>query len=258
MNVPLRALGWAIRFFWIITLAFAVTCAYSATLINVGFGEPTPMFDGDSFGMTLPILLNNGGYYSISGLNITTSIIDAQNSSISDASSYIAQISPQEELTILHNVSFDVGQILTREEYLFEDSEITMIGSVHLSYANLIPFGFKGNAPIQWGAPLFNFTVGTPQYVPYDLTRLRVNVPVSFQNHSPYFSVTGNIRVEIFNDRDQLLVGDTISVDVPSGNAYNGEFETIVDAARFTGSGQILVYFETAMFDYGPMVVNYG
>jgi hypothetical protein len=258
MNVPLRALAWAIRFFWIITLAFAVTCAYSATLINVDFGEPTSMFDGHSLGMTLPIFLNNRGYYGINGLNFTTSIVDAQHHSISEASSYIAQVSPQEELTLLHNISLDVGQVLTREKYLFEDSNLTLISSAYLSYANLVPVGLEGSTPIQWGAPLFNFTVGTPQNMHYDLTRLQVSAPVSFENHSPYFNVTGTIRIEILNDRGQLLGGDTTAIDVPSGNAYSGEFETIVEAARFTGSGQILVHFETEMFDYGPLVVNYG
>jgi hypothetical protein len=258
MNVPLRALSWAIRFFWLITLAFAVTCVYSATLISVEFGESTPAFDEASFRVTLPITLDNRGYYSISDLNFTTTIADDVNSSGSEASSFVPEIPPQSETTILHNVSLDMSSILTQADYLFNDSDLTLHGSISLSYASLIPFGFEASTAIPWGAPLFNLTVGTPEYSPYDAVSLRARLPISFQNHSPYLSVTGTIHVEIFDSRNQLLGEDTIFVDVPSNTAYDGAFETLVNAATVTRGGEVHVSFETEMFDYGPVVISYG
>jgi len=258
MNVPLRALSWATRFFWIIILAFAITAAYSATLIRVNFGESLVTFTEEGSTVTLPIIFNNKGYYNIADLNVTTLIADCENRQISRATTYVAQISPQNNATIFHNVTFDSNEILTHEDYLFNDSNFILYGSVYLNYANLIPFGFEANTTIPWGAPLFNFTAGFPEYSTYNTTHLRVNVPINFQNHSPYFSVTGNIRVEILNNRHQLLGIGTVSVNVPSNTIYNDVIETLVNPAMVTERGQIRVYVETEMFDYGPMVVNYG
>jgi hypothetical protein len=258
MNVPLRALSWAIRFFWLITLAFAVTCVYSATLINVEFGEPTPSSDESGFHVTFPITLDNRGYYSIADLNLTTTIADNENSSMSEATSHVPDIQPQSEITILHNVSLDLRSILTKADYLFNDSDLTLHASISLSYADLIPFGLEADTAIPWGAPLFNLTVGTPEYSSYDAVSLRASLPISFQNHSPYLSVTGTVHVEVLNSRNQLLGEDAVFVDVPSNTAYNGEFETLVNAATITHGAEIRVYFETEMFDYGPVVINYG
>ena len=258
MNVSLRALSWVTRFFWIIALAFAVTCVYSATLIRVNFGEPIMTSTEEDFTVTLPILFDNNGYYNIADFNVTTLIADYENRQISKATTYIAQIPPKNSATVFHNVSFNLDEIIIQEDYLFNDSNFTLYGSINLNYANLIPFGFEANKTIPWGAPLFNFTSGTPEYSTYNATHLRVNVPIGFQNHSPYFSVTGTIRIEILNDRHQLIGEGTTSLDVPSNAIYDGAIETLVNAAMVTERGQIRVYIETEMFNYGPMVVNYG
>lgn len=258
MNVPLRALSWAVRFFWIIALAFAVTCVYSATLIRANFGEPTMTSTDENLTVTLPVVFDNKGYYNIADLNITTSIADYENRQISNATTYIAQIPAKNNATVFNNVTFNLNEIMMLTDYLFNDSNFTLYGSIRLNYANLIPFGFDANRTIPWGAPLFNFTIGIPEYTAYNITHLRVNVPISFQNHTPYFDVTGNIRVEILNNGRQLLGEGTVSVDVPSNAIYSGEMETLVNAAMITGRGQVRVYIETEMFNYGPMVINYG
>lgn len=258
MNVPLRALSWVTRFFWIIALAFAVTCAYSATLIRANFGEPAVTSTEKDFTITLPIIFDNRGYYNIADFNVTTSIADYENRQISKATTYIAQIPPQNNANIFHNVSFNQNEIVTRADYLFNDSNFTLYGSIHLNYASLIPFRVETNKTIPWGAPLFNFTIGIPAYSAYDTAHLRTKVPITFQNHSPYFSVTGTIQVEIFNDRGQLIGENTPSIDVPSNTDYDDKVGMLVNTGMFTGRGQIRVNIRTEIFDYGPMVINYG
>ncbi len=258
MNVALRALSWAIRFFWIITLAFAVTCVYSATLIRVNIGEPTMTSNGEEFQVMLPVFFDNKGYYSIADLNVTTLIADAETNQISKAMTYIAQIPPQKNATVFHNVSLSIGQIIAHADYLFNDSNLTVHGMVHLNYASVVPLGVETNKTIPWGAPLSNFTIGIPTYSPYNSTHFTADVPISFQNNSPYFSVTGTLRVEIFNDEHQPLGSGVVPVDVLSSDIYNGGTETLINAASLTERGQIHVYAETGMFNYGPLVMNFG
>ena len=83
MNVPLRALSWAVRFFWIIAIAFAVACVYSATLVNVDFGEPRSTHSGTDITLTVPIELDNDGYFNIADLNVTTVIEDSTGNQVS-------------------------------------------------------------------------------------------------------------------------------------------------------------------------------
>jgi len=213
---------------------------------------------GEDVAVTLPIIIDNRGYYAISDLNITTFITSLENSQASKSSTYVSQIPPQGNTTILHNVNLDLNEILARADYLFNDSDLTLFGSVRLNYATLIPFELDTNITLPWGAPLFNFTPGAPEYQAYNATHLRANVPISFQNHSPYISVTGTIRIDIFNDRNQLLGTGIVMVDVPSDAAYSGEIQTMINAAGATGRGEFHVYFETASFNYGPVVINYG
>lgn len=257
MNVPLRAISWAVRFFWLITLAFAVTCAYSATLIRLNFGQPLVQDRQEDLRITLPLALENNGYYTIDDLNIT-SIIMHNTTHISKGTSRVISISPQTHSTILHNVSLNINELVADEYYLFNDADLVLWGSISLNYAHLIPFRLEGNSSIPWGAPLFNLTIGTIGYTRYNLTHAQANVPIAFQNHSPYFSVVGDIQIQIFTDRNQAAGEGTVAVDVPAGCPYAGQIEALMPIAPAAHSGQIHVYFKTATFSYGPLVVNYG
>ena len=257
MNVPLRAISWAIRFFWLITFAFAVTCAYSATLIRIDFGQPLVQDSQEDLRITLPLAFENNGYYTIDDLNIT-SIIMHNTTRISKGTSHVMSISPQTHSAILHNVSLNVNELVADEYYLFNDADLVLRGSISLNYAHLIPFKLEGNSSIPWGAPLFNFTIGMIKYTRYNLTHSRANIPIAFQNHSPYFSVVGDIQIQILTDRNQTAGEGTVAVDVPAGRPYTGQIEALMQITPAAPSGQIHVYFKTATFSHGPLVVNYG
>ena len=257
MDVPLRALSWATRFFWIIALAFAATCIYSASLIRVGFGEPSVEFL-DEFTVTLPVTFENGGYYDIADLNITTIILDNERRQLSIGTTHRDHIFPQENATVFHNVGLDLDWMMTQPSLLFEDSNLTLQGSINLRYANLIPFGFESNSSIPWGAPLSNFTVTGPMYSPYNQTHLRVEVPISFDNHSPYIEIAGTLQAQLFDDQAQLIGRNTTLVDVPSYESYDGQIEMFVDTSIVTNRGQIHVFVETEMLSYGPLVIDFG
>lgn len=261
MNVPLRALSWATRLFWIIAFVFVVTCAYSATLIQVDFGEPMVNLGEKDNMLTLPIIFDNKGYYNIADLNVTTTIFDSYDQSISKDTTIIPKIASKNNATILHNASFNLDSVSIRRagaNWLFDDSNFTIYTHVRLDYADIIPFGLELNSSIPWGAPLSNFTVGTLEYAMVNTTHLNVKVPVSFQNHSPYFNVTGTMRFNVLNDEQQPLVGGRSSIHVPSNSFYSEIMETYVDAAVAMEIEQINFYFDTEIFSYGPIMIGVG
>lgn len=258
MKVSLKALGWAIRFFWIITLAFAITCVYSVTLIQASFGEPNMILNESELNIELPITFNNGGYYSLTNFNLTSLIIDDQQSQIGRATSFFTKIGPKENMTFHHDINLNITETLKYTYHLFNDSSLTLNGLGQLVYAGMIPFSFEANITIPWGAPLNNFTIHDPSFSLHNATHVRLNVPISFQNHSPYFGVLGSMHIEIANNRDQLVGTDTISLDVPSTANYVGQIELLIDTILVTSNGEIRVSFETNSFNYGPLVMSYG
>ena len=157
-------MSWATRFFWLLALAVTITCVYSVTLIQIGFGEPMINLTEEHLSITLPITIGNEGYYIIAGLNVTTLLLDNENNQISEATTYVSQIPPQNNATILHNISLPLDEIMTNMEYLFDDSNFTLLGSAQLNYANLVPLSLETNTTIPWGAPLYNFATGDPTF----------------------------------------------------------------------------------------------
>lgn len=251
-------MSWAIRFFWIIALAVTITCIYSVTQIQLGFAEPTINLTEENITVTLPITLGNKGYYSIIDLNVTTSISDVQDNKISEATTYIPQISPQDNSTLLHNITIPLQEIMANTDYLFNDSNFILHGLVQLEYANLIPFSLETNTTIPWGAPLYNLTIGDPTYSVYNASHLAVRVPINFCNNSPYFSVTGDIRIEFLNSNHQVIGEAIMFMDVPSGTSYYGQLEVAINAISITGIEEAHLYIETATFNYGPIVISLG
>jgi hypothetical protein len=258
MKVSLRAMSWATRFFWIIALAVTITCIYSVTQIQLGFAEPAINLTEETMTITLPITLGNNGYYSIVDLNITTSISDVQDNEISEATTYIPQIPPQENSTILHNITIPLQEIIINTDYLFNDSNFTLHGLAQLEYANLVPFSLETNTTIPWGAPLYNLTVGDPTYSVYNVSHLVVRVPINFDNHSLYFSVTGDLRIEFLNSDHQVIGEAVMFMDVPSGTSYYGQFEAVINTMSIIGIEEAHLYLETSMFNYGPIVIGFG
>jgi hypothetical protein len=258
MHVSLRALAWATRFFWIIALAFAITCVYSVTLMRVNFGQPTMTYGQNVAHVTLPIQFDNGGYYTLTDLNVTTILMDSRNLQIGVSTSYLDQIPPQENFTLQHHASLDQSRILGHTDYLFNDSVFSLCVSGQLKYAGLIPFGFQANTTLPWGAPLHNLSIDDFSYVAHNITHVRLTTFVHFENHSPYFPVAGNLNVEILNNVNRTLGVSDVNLNVQSNEAYSGEVELLVLRDGITLAGQVQLTFETSLFNYGPVVINYG
>ncbi len=258
MKVSMRALNWALRFFWIISIAFGITCAYSATLIRVNFSQPFVQASELSVTICLPIVLHNRGYYKLVDLRAATTVFDCQENQISIGTSQISEILPEEYLAFSHNLSISLSAVLARSEYLFNDSSFTIRGSLQSSLASLVPVRFETKITSPWGAPLYGFDVGLPAFVFRNLTHSMMTIPLSFENHSTYFNVTGRMRILAFDDMYRCVGESVVSMDVASNSVYVGEAQMLVDPNLATQTGQIQVFVETEAFNYGPVVSHYG
>jgi hypothetical protein len=256
-------LGIATSIFWVLLIGFIVLAAYSLKDLSFGFGEPQfTVTPNHELFFSLPMYIDNRGYYSLKSFNITTVFSDAEGSEISNASTFVPAIPQGKNVTILHNVTLSIDNLFEKEEqYLFSDGNLTASVTAGLNFVDLIPVQLSTNITYPWGAPFYNFVLGQPSYNSYDSTQSRATVPLSFENHAA-FDLAGNIRVELYGGENSLLGESQTAFNVPRGAHYAGtlEFKVPLNVASSSAaqSGHFNVYFSTSLFEYGPVVIPYG
>ncbi|MFB0501231.1 MAG: hypothetical protein ACETVP_02060 [Candidatus Bathyarchaeia archaeon] len=259
MRYAVRALGWATKILWILIIVFSATSVYSAINIRMSFGEPQVSFSNEFLVVSIPFSINNTGFYDLSELNITANVMDHNGSLVATSSTFVPIIPRDSNIKTTHNVSMSLDDIISKAQiYLFNDTIFNVNASMKLIFAHAIPFQVSMNATIPWGAPFYNFSIGEISYVYHNLTHQEVIIPLSFENHSPYFGVDGTMRVEIFNRSGEPVGSETLSMDVPPHSGYNGQVELVADVSKLTPSGEVHFFFETSVFSFGPVVMPYG
>jgi len=259
MRYAVRALGWATKILWIFIIVFAGTSVYSAMNVRMGFGEPQVFLSSGFVILSIPLFVNNSGFYDLSELNLTVDAVDYNGSLVSTSTTFVPLIPRGGSVETEHNVSMSLDDITSEAlNYLFNDTIFNVDLSMKVNFARVVPFQVSMNKTIPWGAPLYNFSIGQVSYDYYNLTHQRVVVPLSFENHSPYFGIDGTMQVEIHNSMDELVGSRTLSLNVPSHSRYEGQVELIVDGSKFTESGEVHFSFETSLFILGPVVIPYG
>jgi len=259
MNVSIRIIGIATMFFWIFLIAFAVSAVYSIKDLQFDFGEARfSVSPNHGILFSLPIYIDNNGYYSIDSFNITTEFSDSEGAFITEGFTLIPVIPKGENATIVHNVTLNLdGSLEGGQQYLFNDSELRIATSVGMRFAEVFPVEASTNFSLPWGAPFYNFMLGEPEYSGFNLTHQIVTVPLSFENHAS-FDLTGEIQLKIYNEAGVLLGENQAAFEVLRFSSYNGQFELYVQSARITSSGRFEVYLLTPFLDCEPLVIPYG
>jgi len=263
MKVPIRMLGIATFIFWVILAAFIASAAYSIKDLSFGFGAPQfTAAPNHELLFSLPLHIDNRGYYSLKAFNITTVFSDVEGAEISRASTFVPVIPHGENVTIFHNVTLSMDSLLEKvEQYLLNDNNLTVSVTAGLNFAELIPVQLSTNITYPWGAPFYNFMLEQPLYDLFNSTHGRATVPLSFENHAA-FDFAGNIRVELYDSENSLLGESHAAFSVLRYSRYAGnlEFYVPLSIAPFltARNGYLKVFFSTSLFEYGPLVIPYG
>ena len=259
MRVPIRMIGLATTFFWIFLIAFAVTAVYSLKDVQFDFGEPQTGTTADNrLFFSMPITIFNRGFYDIGHFNVTSQIIRGEDAIVASGTTFVPVIRKGEQITTSHMVTVGINNLLQSDrDYLFNDAELRIYESVGMSVAEIIPVQASTNFSVSWGAPLYGFALGTPEYSTYNATHLRVVVPVSFENHS-FFDLTGTVQLRMFNSAGAFMGDGQTAVEARQTSSYNGNVELYVGALGLTGSGSFETSFLSPIFNYGPWVIPYG
>ncbi len=263
MNIPVRMIGIATTIFWVFLIIFSITAVYSVKDLQFNFGEPQLNMTPDNTAVfSLPVDILNRGYYDLHDFNVTTGIRDEHGTLITRGSTFIPLIRRDEPMTVLHNMTISIDDLLEHnQEYLFNDTILNVDASVGLTLVQLIPAQASGNFAIPWGAPLYNLAVGNPQYAMVNFTHFRVTVPVSFENHA-FFDLTGNLQIRMFDDVNTQIGEAQTAIQAYQHSAYNDYVDMYIQAPAIitptpSFNGHLEIRIETPMFNYGPLVMPY-
>jgi hypothetical protein len=262
MKVPIRMLGIATSVFWVLLIAFIILAAYSVTDLRFDIDEPELRVDPDGqLIFNLPLIIDNGGYYSLREFHITTLFSNAEGLEISWAHTLVPVIPSGEITRINHNVPLNIEEIYQNDgNYLFEDNDLQVSLSVGLNFAEVLPSQISTNFTFPWGAPFSNFNLGQPSINMFNLTHSIISVPMSYDNHA-FYDVMGSIDVGLYDDGNSLLSETQELINTPQQSAYSENMELIVSNNSSLDNiqdGYFNIYFSTLMFEHGPLVIPYG
>jgi len=248
----------ATTFFWIFLIVFLVSAVYSFKDVRFDFGEPQIGLTSDNkILFSLPVTIDNKGYYNIGCFNVTTEILDREGFMITRASTFIPVIEKNRLIMVAHNVTIDVNDLLQNsQDYLFNDTELEMCETVSIKLAEVIPVQASTNLSMPWGAPLYNFTLGEIEYAGFNGTRMTATIPISFENHAS-FDLTGSIQICMYNGTNILVSEGQTTIETPQNTQYRGHIELNVPIAGATENGSFEAYFLTPLFKFGPLVIPY-
>jgi len=256
MKQAVRALSWATNIFWIILLLFTVTAVYSAFQIRPGFQEPSVGASGDTITISLPFILYNGGFYDISKFNITTSALSNRDSTIASSSTLVPIMPKGANTSITHNMSLSIGRLSIDDLsfLLFNDTELTVLAIMKLTYARAFPLEINTNFSVPWGAPMANLAIGGISAMPFNSTHVRALVPLSFDNHS-YLRMSGTVRLEIVDNLGNVVGEGATGFDAPSKMRFETDMVVFL-SGNPANVREARLYFQTPFFSHGPVVVS--
>jgi len=252
MRIPIRMISIATTFFWIFLIVFLVSAVYSVKDVRFDFGQPQIGLTSDNkILFSLPIIIDNRGYYNIGCFNVTTEILDREGFMITRASTFIPVIEKDRQVMATHNVTIDVNDLRNSQDYLFNDTELEVREIVSIKLAEVIPVQASTNVSTPWGAPLYNFTLGKIEYARFNETHMTATIPISFD-------LTGSIQMRMYNSTKTLVSEGQTTIETPQNTQYHGHVELNIPIAAATENGYFEVYFSFPSFTLEePLVMPY-
>jgi len=252
MNITIKMLSIATFILWIVIIFFSATAVLSVMNLNVGIGEAQMLPSSKGILFSLPFSINNGGYYELADLNLTTRVTDPDGTVFDQTETFVPSIPQGTSINSSHTITIDLDTIMSMDHtpLLLNDSSFNLEIFAGLNFARAVPVQLTTNVTIQWGAPLAHFTIGDISVSAYNSTHGQASIPVSFENHA-ILDIQGLLKLDVYNNSDEHITSGEGIINAPSQQSYADRivaYPRVQDITKLTGSGRVHVVFETPMF----------
>jgi hypothetical protein len=160
---------------------------------------------------------------------ITASVKGSQGTPISvtapkltvKAGSPLQRIPVSVEIDLSKVSEEDVKRLASRSENFIIEL------SANIGIPPITSLAAEATAQITWLPPIHNFTVGQPIIRGMTPTQIKVEVPFSFDNQSPFFTVNEESLISVFNSTGQQVGGGTLIISAQPSTKWS-------DSAKIT------------------------
>ena len=223
---PRRALTIATIVFTLILILIVASMAWGMVQMQWTIGAPTSGLEGENFVIAIPLNITNRGVYDVHDFQITTCVYD-QRLLLINATSTIPIIKGGTSSSMAHNLTLNLKEFLAEHsQYLFNNTEFTILDGVSLNFAGVIPLGINLNNTMSWGAPLSNLDISQPTFTVLNYTHVRVEANLHFSNYAS-FPISGTLELDAYHDSEKLSQY-SYSVEVSPGADCNAALNLIV------------------------------
>ena len=252
MKIATRMLTVASVILWVVILFFSVTAVYSVMNVGVNMGEAQVLPTSNGIKFSLPFSINNGGYYEIADLNLTTRVTDPDGAVLDLTETFVESIPQGETVNASHTIEVDLNDILSMDHLtlMLNDSNFTVEILAGLSFARAIPVQLSTNVSLPWGAPFADFQVGELSVSQHNSSHIEAEIPVSFENHA-IIDITGTLKMEVYSSSNERIASGVTDINVGSYQSFGDSIFLHArpqDAVKLTGSGRVHIFFETPLF----------
>ena len=203
--------------------------------------------------LSLPILVNNTGYYEIDEFRIATTLKDENGRLIVTNSTLMKNIGRGEFKYETHIVSLSLADIISKmRAYLFNDTNIKLSILIGFKYASVLEFQVSMvNVSIPWRAPFYGLRLKSLILRESNGTHLFFDLDMDVENHF-VSDIGGLLCLTIYNEK-AVRVGEGVGLlYLPSGKRLEEPIMVVASLTNpeaFTGKGYAEISFQLPVID---------
>ena len=245
--------------------AVALTIAESAP--SVSLGQVSPNITGNIARVDIPVTIGNRGYLAFADINAVLSLKDSNGTTLVEGSGGPLTVPAGSTGTFVITITIDTTKITPEllQGLMTNSQNLTVNASLGGAIPPMVSLAASASGNFYWGAPFKNLQMGSPTFVTYNSTHLLITIPVSFDNESPYFSISGPGTIRVVDENGEQVGSGTININAPTGSHFAGNMQiyfakptTLTESLLF--DDQTLNYnalIELPSFGMGPFSISH-
>ena len=251
-----------ISIFILPALIFATAYNIASVASTIKIANPTQTITGSKITISTVLTIKNPGPFNINA-GITPSIRSSQGTSVGVTGPKLAIPADSQVKSIPVALEIDLGTVTEDDakRLAFNPENFSIEVSVNVGMSPIISLGAEVSAQATWLPPLHNLTIGVPVVREASPTQIKIEVPLYFENQSPFFTVNGAGIIRLFDPTDQVGEG-TIKISAKPGTKWSeSTLITVVTPTNKEGlllNDAVLKYrgdLELTLTDY-PVVIK--
>jgi hypothetical protein len=234
----------------------AVTGVRAAVSISVG--GVSVQSSGLIQTISVPVSLRNPGPLSLNDINVSVLVLNTNGSKLFTGGGGPVSLPAGSSGNLPITVNFNLGQLPESElrSLAMTNQNLTLSTGIGASVSSLTNFAGVFDTVYQWKAPVSNLKLGLVSVIAYNKTYAKFNAPLSFEDQSQTFAVTGS-AVGTILDQSGSAVGTVseLKLDVSPSSSFSGQVSGYISSTAINQDVKLQLVFSTSFGNFSEAFV---